>query len=97
VGKSSFIHAIFTEVNETVSKTLKQVVLPPEMCPYSKEVFTELVDTSSDISFPALSIDIKNTDLILLVYDVSDQDTINRIEDKWLPIICSISSQVSIN
>ncbi len=32
---------------ETV-KTLKKVVLPPDMCHYSKDVFTELIDTSND-------------------------------------------------
>jgi hypothetical protein len=31
-----------------VPKTHKKVVLPPDMCAYSKDIFTELVDTSAN-------------------------------------------------
>ena len=46
VGKSSLIHTIYSEVSSNVEKTLKKVILPLEMCLYSKDVFTELIDTS---------------------------------------------------
>ena len=46
------------------------------MCMYSKDIFTELVDTSADMD---LNPYILEADLVLLVYDVSDPDTIDRI------------------
>lgn len=36
VGKSSLINAMISEVSTKVEKTLKKVILPPEMCLYSK-------------------------------------------------------------
>lgn len=93
MGKSSLIHTIYSEVSSNVEKTLKKVILPPEMCLYSKEVFTELVDTSVDMDLTA---DIHASDLVLLVYDVSDPDTIARIETDWLPRINAVNPKVSI-
>ena len=40
--------------------------------------------------------DIRASDLILLVYDVSDPETISRIESDWLPKIYSINPKVLI-
>ena len=37
------------------------------MCPYSKDIFTEVIDTGPD---PRL--EMRQADLILLIYDVSD-------------------------
>lgn len=78
-------------MSSNVEKTLKKVILPPEMCLYSKEVFTELVDTSVDMD---ITTDIHASDLVLLVYDVSDPDTISRIENDWLPRINAINPKV---
>jgi hypothetical protein len=69
-GKTSLICAIMSEMPTETVKTLKKVVLPPDMCHYSKDVFTELIDTSKDSD---LRLEIANADLILLVYDISDQ------------------------
>ena len=33
-------------------------------------------------------------DLVLLVYDVSDLDTVDRIESDWLPRICAVKEKV---
>ena len=40
--------------------------------------------------------DIRTSDLVLLVYDVSDPETIGRIDTDWLPKINSINSKVEI-
>lgn len=93
VGKSSLIHTIYSEVSSNVEKTLKKVILPPEMCLYSKEVFTELIDTAVDMDLTA---DIRTADLILLVYDISDPETIDRIDGDWLPRICAVNPKVAI-
>ena len=77
-----------------MEKTLRKVILPPEMCMYSKDIFTEIIDTSADMD---LVPEIKDADLVLLVYDVSDPETIDRIETDWLPRICAASSKVFVN
>ncbi len=77
MGKSWLIHTIYSEVSSNVEKTLKKVILPPEMCFYSRDVFTELVDTSVEMD---IGPEIRNSDLALLVYDVSDPETISRID-----------------
>lgn len=69
----------------------KKVVLPPDMCAYSKDIFTELVDTASTSD---LQTEIKLSDLVLLVYDVSSQESIVRLKEHWLPIIHQINKEV---
>ena len=54
-------------------------------------MFTELVDTSVDMDLTA---DIRSSDLVLLVYDVSDPKTVARIDNDWLPRICAINPKV---
>jgi 50S ribosomal subunit-associated GTPase HflX len=51
------------------------------------------VDTSVDMDVTA---DIRTSDLVLLVYDVSDPETIERIDTDWLPKINLINSKVEI-
>ena len=46
------------------------------MCIYSKEIFTELIDTSPNTDFQT---EINHSDLILLVYDVSNPITIENL------------------
>ena len=41
-----------------------------------------------------LTPEIKQVDLVLLVYDVSDPETISRIGTDWLPRICAVSPKV---
>ena len=61
------------------------------MCIYSKEIFTELIDTSSSTDFQT---EINHSDLILLVYDVSNPITIDNIENEWMKTINKINKQV---
>ena len=61
------------------------------MCLYSRDVFTELVDTSVEMD---VGVELRACDLALLVYDVSDPDTIARIDSDWLPKINSINPKV---
>lgn len=44
-----------------------------------------------------LTAGIRSADLILLVYDVSDPETIDRIESDWLPRINTVNAKVRIN
>lgn len=63
------------------------------MCLYSKDIFTEIVDTSVDQD---ITPDILASDLVLLLYDISDPETIDRIESEWLPRINSVNTKVNI-
>ena len=92
VGKSTLINTIYSELSTEMEKTLRKVILPPEMCMYSKDIFTEIIDTSPESD---LTPEIKEADLVLLVYDVSDPETIERIETDWLPRICAVSPKVT--
>ena len=67
VGKTSLVCAIISDLPNELPKVHKKVVLPPDMCPYSKDIFTEVIDTGPD---PRL--EMRQADLILLIYDVSD-------------------------
>lgn len=72
-------------------KIHKKVILPPDMCAYSKDIFTQIVDTASSSDIPG---EIKQSDIVLLVYDVSNHQTIIRLKEHWLPIINQISKEV---
>lgn len=66
----------------------KKVVLPPDMCAYSKDIFTELLDTGSDPR-PEL----RQCDLALLVYDISSGESVVRVKEHWLPIIHALGKE----
>lgn len=53
VGKTSLICAIISDLATDVPKTHKKVVLPPDMCAYSKDIFTEIIDTSTTVDLAA--------------------------------------------
>ncbi len=72
-------------------KKLNKVSLSPERCIYSKDIFTELIDTDVESN---INQEILLADIILLVYDISEQPTITRIETHWLPIISTIRNTV---
>ena len=74
VGKTSLVLAIISDLASEIPNVHKKVVLPPDMCPYSKDVFTEIVDTGND---PRQ--EIKLCDLVILVYDVSSEESITRL------------------
>jgi GTPase SAR1 family protein len=40
VGKTSLVCAIISDLTSEVPKIHKKVVLPPDMCAYSKDIFT---------------------------------------------------------
>lgn len=84
VGKTSLVCAIISDLTSDIPKVHKKVVLPPDMCAYSKDIFTEIVDTGESADLPA---EMKASDLILLVYDVSSAESIMRLKEHWLPII----------
>jgi GTPase SAR1 family protein len=63
------------------------------MCAYSKDIFTEIVDTGESADLPE---EMKASDLILLVYDVSSPESIVRLKEHWLPIINQASKEVDL-
>lgn len=40
VGKTSLVCAIISDLTSDLPKIHKKVVLPPDMCAYSKDIFT---------------------------------------------------------
>lgn len=91
VGKTSLISAMMYDNEVEKVKKLNKVSLSPERCIYSKDVFTELIDTDGETD---VNQEIHQADIILLVYDISNQETISRIETHWLPIISSLKNSV---
>jgi hypothetical protein len=55
-------------------------------------VYTELVDSHS--SMTNLRESIPQMDIILLMYDVTNEETIERISKYWLPVISGIDGNV---
>lgn len=88
VGKTSLVCAIISDLPSDPPKIHKKVVLPPDMCAYSKDIFTEIVDTGPD---PRQ--EIKLCDLVILVYDVSDAESVMRLKEHWLPIINTLTKE----
>jgi Ras family protein T1 len=91
VGKTSLVCAIISDLTSEIPKVHKKVVLPPDMCAYSKDIFTEIVDTASTSD---IITEIKLSDLVLLVYDVSSPESIIRLKEHWMPIINQINKEV---
>lgn len=93
VGKTSLVCAIISDLTSDVPKVHKKVVLPPDMCAYSKDIFTEIIDTGESTDLPA---EMKASDLILLVYDVSSEESIMRLKEHWLPIISQVCKEAPV-
>jgi GTP-binding protein EngB required for normal cell division len=86
VGKTTFITTLFSEVSYPTENVLQPVLLPPNMCISSPDIYTELID--SDANHTNLPEAISKSDIILLMYDISDQETIDRISTySHIPVI----------
>lgn len=96
VGKTSLVCAIISDLATELPKTHKKVVLPPDMCRYSKDIFTEVIDTSSETTHTELVQLLKSSDLALLVYDASERETVVRLENHWLRIISEHRREVGM-
>jgi GTPase SAR1 family protein len=94
VGKTTFITTLFSEVSYPTENVLQPVLLPPNMCISSPDVYTELID--SDANHTNLPEAISKSDIILLMYDISDQETIDRISTYWMHMIKEVNSHIPV-
>lgn len=65
------------------------------MCQGSRDVLTQLIDTNPRKP-ETLEDEIRRTELILLFYDISAQDTVARLTSYWMPLISKINSRLPI-
>ena len=84
VGKTTFISTLISESPDHVEHVLRPVLLPPNMCVVAPNIFTELIDTAEGSDFET---EIENASIILLVFDMSDEATIESLSEKWLPLV----------
>ena len=85
MGKTSIIKVLITEsFEEEVQPVLPVVVVPREVTP--ERVHVSIVDTPSDSPFEGkLNKELTQADVVILVYDASDDSTRERIKSFWLP------------
>lgn len=83
-GKTSLIKTLISEeFDNEVPPTLPVVVIPPEVVP--ERVHVSIVDTSSKPADKAqLEGELLRADVIVLVYDVSKKDALQRVRSFWL-------------
>ncbi|KAK4536698.1 hypothetical protein CDCA_CDCA09G2723 [Cyanidium caldarium] len=84
-GKTSLIKTLISEeFDERVPATLPTVVIPPEVVP--EKVNVSIVDTSSrPADRSQVENELQRADVIVLVYDVSRGETLQRVQHHWLP------------
>lgn len=64
----------------------EEITIPPEVTP--DKVTTQIVDySSSEQSVEQLQLELEKASVICIVYSVEDDDTIDRIQNYWLPAI----------
>eukprot|EP01135_Chromosphaera_perkinsii_P008697 Nk52_evm30s1444 gene=Nk52_evmTU30s1444 len=87
VGKSSLITSLIREqFIEDVPAVVPEVTIPPEVSP--EQVTTYIVDSSSKpVDKDVLEEEIKRASVVCIVYDVSRQETFERISSFWLPYL----------
>ncbi len=83
-GKTSLIKTLISEeFDDQVPPTLPVVVIPPEVVP--ERVNVSIVDTPSRPADKAvLEGELQKADVVVLVYDVSKKDALQRVRSHWL-------------
>lgn len=96
VGKSSLIKTLISEsFEEEVQPVLPTVVIPPEVTP--EKVHVSIVDTSSSPEERhKLEEEIRKADVLVLVYDVSKRETLDRASSYWLPTLRRLGVSVPV-
>jgi GTPase SAR1 family protein len=89
VGKTTFITTLFSEVSYPTENFLQ-----PVMCISSTDVYTELID--SHTSRTNLAEVISKSDIVLLMYDVTNQETVDRISTYWMRVISGVNSHIPV-
>lgn len=95
MGKSTFISSLIGEKLPKYEKCFQPVVLPPSMCHGINNIYTQLMDTNTR-NTRNIEEQILRADLILLFYDVNDQETVVRLLSFWMPLISKVRDKVPI-
>eukprot|EP00184_Porphyridium_aerugineum_P008375 CAMPEP_0184691424 /NCGR_PEP_ID=MMETSP0313-20130426/282_1 /TAXON_ID=2792 /ORGANISM="Porphyridium aerugineum, Strain SAG 1380-2" /LENGTH=641 /DNA_ID=CAMNT_0027149141 /DNA_START=113 /DNA_END=2038 /DNA_ORIENTATION=+ len=96
VGKSTLIKTLLSEsFEENVPPVLPTIVVPPEVTP--ERVHVSIIDTpSTPADQSTLDEELRNANVIVLVYDISRFDTLERISTVWLRKIHEMKLNVPI-
>ncbi|XP_046856446.1 mitochondrial Rho GTPase 1-A-like [Xenia sp. Carnegie-2017] len=87
VGKTSLILALVSEeFPENVPSRAEEITIPADVTP--EQIPTHIVDYSSFEQTPdVLDEEIFKADVICIVYDVTNPETIEKIESYWIPLV----------
>uniref|UniRef100_A0A7I4YIZ6 Mitochondrial Rho GTPase n=1 Tax=Haemonchus contortus TaxID=6289 RepID=A0A7I4YIZ6_HAECO len=87
VGKTSLVMSLLEdEWVENVPAKLDRVLIPADVTP--ENVTTSIVDCSvGNEGEPYIVNELKQANVVCIVYTVSDDNTIKRVTDRWLPLL----------
>ncbi|XP_054913912.1 mitochondrial Rho GTPase 2 isoform X1 [Poeciliopsis prolifica] len=87
VGKTSLIMSLVgEEFPERVPPRAEEITIPADVTP--EKVPTHIVDyTEKEQSDEVLRDEIVKANVVCVVYDVTNEDTIEKIKTKWIPLV----------
>ncbi|CAJ1080869.1 mitochondrial Rho GTPase 2 [Xyrichtys novacula] len=87
VGKTSLIMSLVgEEFPEEVPPRAEEITIPADVTP--EKVPTHIVDyTEKEQSDEVLRDEIIKANVVCVVYDVTNEDTIDKIKTKWIPLV----------
>ncbi|XP_011375080.1 mitochondrial Rho GTPase 2 isoform X4 [Pteropus vampyrus] len=87
VGKTSLILSLVgEEFPEEVPPRAEEITIPADVTP--EKVPTHIVDSSeAEQTVEELQDEIHKANVVCVVYDVSEEDTIEKIRTKWIPLV----------
>ncbi|KAI9531801.1 Mitochondrial Rho GTPase 2 [Dissostichus eleginoides] len=87
VGKTSLIMSLVgEEFPEEVPLRAEEITIPADVTP--EKVPTHIVDYSeTEQSDEVLKNEIIKANVVCVVYDVTNEDTIDKIKTKWIPLV----------
>ncbi|XP_076053161.1 mitochondrial Rho GTPase isoform X2 [Oratosquilla oratoria] len=93
VGKTSLILSLVSEeFPEDVPPRAEEITIPPDVTP--EKVPTHIVDYSErEQTVDQLRMEINRADVVCIVYNVEDEDTLDTVTGHWLPLVRSTLGQ----
>ncbi|XP_045396972.1 mitochondrial Rho GTPase 2 isoform X2 [Lemur catta] len=86
VGKTSLILSLVgEEFPEEVPPRAEEITIPADVTP--EKVPTHIVDYSAEQTDEELQDEIHKANVVCVVYDVSEEATIEKIRTKWIPLV----------
>ncbi|KAM9208630.1 mitochondrial Rho GTPase 2 isoform 2-T2 [Dugong dugon] len=86
VGKTSLILSLVgEEFPEEVPPRAEEITIPADVTP--EKVPTHIVDYSAEQTDEELQDEIRKANVVCVVYDVSEEATIEKIRTKWIPMV----------